>query len=203
MRNMAAALLVSHGVPMLCMGDEYGHTKRGNNNTYCHDSPLNWMDWSQAEKDEQGLVRFVRGLIQLRKMHPELQRTQFVNDRDIQWHGVNPNEPDWSETSRLVAYSLEDYRGGGLFVAFNSAHLPKMLSLPKRAGRVWQQIVDTSKVAPYDILIPDEELSAADVNEARAVSAMWTAEHAYPLLPWSCIVLESVPEETVAVVKAI
>ena len=203
MRNMAAALLVSHGIPMLTMGDEYGHTKSGNNNTYCHDSHLNWCDWAQAEKDEQGLLRCVRGMIKLRKMHPELQRTQYVNDRDIQWHGVSPNEPDWSDSSRLVAYSLEDYRGGGLFVAFNTAHLPKMLSLPKRAGRVWQQLVDTSKLAPYDILIPDEELSAADINEARSVSAMWTAEHTYPLLPWSCIILESVPEDMVALSKAL
>lgn len=203
MRNLAAALLVSHGIPMLTMGDEYGHTKGGNNNTYCHDSPLNWFDWAKAEKDEAGLLRFVSGMIKMRKAHPELQRTQYVNDRDIQWHGVLPNEPDWSDTSRLVAYSLEDYRGGGLFVAFNTAHLPKMLSLPKRAGRVWQQIVDTSKVSPFDILVPDEDLSDDDIKEARAASAMWMAEHAYPLLPYCCIILESVPEEEAAVVKAV
>lgn len=42
MRNMSMALLMAHGVPMITMGDEYGHSKAGNNNTYCHDSPLNW-----------------------------------------------------------------------------------------------------------------------------------------------------------------
>lgn len=48
MRNFACALLLAHGVPMLQMGDEYGHSKLGNNNTYCHDSDLNWVDWSQV-----------------------------------------------------------------------------------------------------------------------------------------------------------
>ena len=66
MRNLAAALLLSHGVPMLQMGDEYGHSKAGNNNTYCHDSELNWMDWEAVEKDEAGFVRFMRQLIHFR-----------------------------------------------------------------------------------------------------------------------------------------
>lgn len=48
MRNMVSALLLSHGVPMLQMGDEYGHSKSGNNNTYCHDDHLNWVDWQQV-----------------------------------------------------------------------------------------------------------------------------------------------------------
>lgn len=54
MRNFSTALLLSHGIPMLTMGDEYGHTKGGNNNTYCHDSPLNWLDWDAVRKDEFG-----------------------------------------------------------------------------------------------------------------------------------------------------
>lgn len=201
-RNLATALLVSHGVPMLTMGDEYGHSKHGNNNTYCHDSSLNWLNWAQAQEDASGLLRYVRGMIHIRKTHPELQRTQYVNDRDIQWHGLKPNEPDWSDTSRLVAFSLEDYRGGGLFVAFNTSHEPKVLSLPRRAGRVWQQLVDSSKLAPFDLLLADEILSETEIKEARAVTAMWAAEHAYPLLPWSCIILESRAEDETALQRA-
>jgi pullulanase/glycogen debranching enzyme len=68
MRNMACALLLSHGIPMLQMGDEYGHSKNGNNNTYCHDSPLNWVDWQQVARDEQGFARFMRGLIAFRSV---------------------------------------------------------------------------------------------------------------------------------------
>jgi pullulanase/glycogen debranching enzyme len=66
MRNFATALLLSHGVPMLVMGDEYGHSKRGNNNTYCHDSDLNYVDWSQLEADQTGFGRYIRHLIHFR-----------------------------------------------------------------------------------------------------------------------------------------
>jgi pullulanase/glycogen debranching enzyme len=66
MRNFSCALLLSHGIPMLQMGDEYGHSKKGNNNTYCHDSELNWVDWQQATLDDEGFARFVRRLIHFR-----------------------------------------------------------------------------------------------------------------------------------------
>jgi isoamylase len=66
MRNMAAALLLAHGVPMIMMGDEYGHSKGGNNNTYCHDSPLNWFDWAKATAEGDGFVRFFRLLVNFR-----------------------------------------------------------------------------------------------------------------------------------------
>jgi hypothetical protein len=66
MRNLSCALLLSHGVPMLQMGDEYGHTKNGNNNTYCHDSELNWVNWDEVAADESGFARFTRGLIAFR-----------------------------------------------------------------------------------------------------------------------------------------
>ena len=63
LRNFAAALLLAQGVPMLVQGDEYGHSKRGNNNTYCHDSALNWLDWAQATADVHGLRRFWTNMI--------------------------------------------------------------------------------------------------------------------------------------------
>ena len=66
MRNLAAALLTAHGVPMVLMGDEYGHSKGGNNNTYCHDSRLNWFDWDAAESPDNGFARFFRHLVNFR-----------------------------------------------------------------------------------------------------------------------------------------
>ncbi|GIL64823.1 hypothetical protein Vafri_18680 [Volvox africanus] len=70
--------------------------------------------------------------------------------------------------------------------------------MPVWAGRVWQPLVDTSKVAPYDFLAADGVLSAGDVTAARRALAMWTADHTYPVLPWSCIVLVSAPEDPTA-----
>lgn len=103
-----------------------------------------------------------------RRSHPELRRRSYVNDADIQWHGEKPLEPDWSETSRLVAYTLNNGKGGGLYVAFNTAHVPLMLELPDPPGgatQSWRVVIDTSRVAPYDVLIPDEELTQQEVEE--------------------------------------
>jgi isoamylase len=209
-RNFALALLLSHGIPMLQMGDEMGHTKRGNNNTYCHDSELNYLDWSAAESDDQGFARFVRRLVHFRRARRELRRSHFVGgDRDVQWHGEKPFEPDWSDGSRLVAYTLspqpeglyENRRPGGeggLYVAFNTAHTPRVLELPRWEGREWVPVFDSARVAPYDCLVADDELDAEEVAAARVASAMYTQSHCWPVLPWSCVVLESVPEGTVA-----
>lgn len=201
MRNMAMALLLAHGVPMLTMGDEYGHTKHGNNNTYCHDTELNWFDWQAAETDEGGFARFMRLLINFRRSRAELMRTTFVNQRDVQWHGDKPDTPDWSEASRLVAYTINDGAGNGLFVAFNTSHLPRVLTLPQWGGMVWQPLADTSKLAPYDFLEPDEVLSVEEVGRARAAGLMWTADLSYPMLPWSAIILEAVPEDVAQSMK--
>jgi isoamylase len=204
MRNFTAALLLAHGVPMILMGDEYGHSKGGNNNTYCHDSPLNWLDWDAAAADEGGLLRFTRHMIALRRAHKELRRGSYVAEGEVEWHGVAPNEPDWAETSRFLALTLRKAGAapGGLYVAFNSGHLPQMVELPRWEGRAWQPLVDTGKAAPYDILVADEALPEGEVAAARAALGMWTLEHAYPMLPWSCVVLESVPEAAIPAMPA-
>lgn len=129
MCNFMCALLLSHGVPMLTMGDEYGHTKGGNNNTYCHDSPLNWFDWDKAEDAEDGFHRFVKLLIGLRKSRSELRKRNYISGDEIQWHGKLPCKPDWSETSRMVAMTLTLPAGGGLYIAFNTCMF--CFSIPK------------------------------------------------------------------------
>lgn len=211
-RNLAAALLLSHGVPMLHMGDEYGHSKGGNNNTYCHDSPLNWFDWGAAARDEWGLLRFQRALLRLRASRPELRRSTFVADGEVEWHGPAPGEPDWTDAARLVALSLRAPAGaapggaeggGGLYVAFSTAHVPITLSLPRWPGRAWRPLIDTAKPAPLDVLAPSDddeggEGTKAALRSALSAAAVWTAEGLYSLLPWSMCVLESVPEGLVA-----
>ena len=192
-RNMLASLLLAHGVPMFHMGDEYGHTKGGNNNTYCHDGPLNWFDWGAATADAGGTLRFTRALLRLRRAHPELRRATYVQDGEVEWHGVAVGEPDWSEESRLVALSLRGPGGGGLYIAWSAAHTPTVVGLPDWPSREWRPVLDTGKPAPFDALVVDDVLSAADVAGAVTQAAGWTREGAYPLLPWACVVLESVP----------
>ncbi|CAK0735857.1 hypothetical protein CVIRNUC_000651 [Coccomyxa viridis] len=195
MRNLAAALLLSHGVPMILMGDEYGHSKGGNNNTYCHDSPLNWFNWDQAAADTKGFARYFQCLIHFRRRHRELRRSSYVDGSTIAWHGVQPYAADWSDESRLVAWTLADGQGGGLYIAFNSSYRPTTLELPHWHGRSWQLVSDTGKVAPFDFLAADEALSAEEIARERREASMWLGDGVYALLPHACLILESVPHQ--------
>ncbi len=87
-RNFLAALLLSQGVPMICGGDEIGRTQHGNNNAYAQDNETSWYDWN-LDDNRRNLLQFVRGLIELRKNHPNLHRRKFFQDRRI-----DPEAPD-------------------------------------------------------------------------------------------------------------
>jgi len=192
-RNLSAALLLAHGVPMFVMGDEYGHSKGGNNNTYCHDSPLNWLDWGEATSSDNAFARFFRNLIALRRRRKEFRAGTYA-EGGIQWHGVHVGQPDFSEGSRLVAWSLGS-PDGGLYIAFNSSHRPLVVDLPDWHGRRWQLLADSAKKAPFDFIIEDDALDAAGAAQARKDATVWTEVGAYPLLPYSCVVLESFTED--------
>ncbi len=83
-RNMLATLLLSQGVPMLLAGDEIGRTQNGNNNAYCQDNPLSWLDWN-LDDDRRKLLDFVRRLVQIRRTHPVFRRRYFFQGRPL--HG--------------------------------------------------------------------------------------------------------------------
>ncbi|WP_046302268.1 glycogen debranching protein GlgX [Mycobacterium sp. UM_Kg27] len=86
MRNILATLLLSEGTPMIAHGDELGRTQQGNNNTYCQDSELSWMDWSLAETNAD-LLAFTRRVTQLRKEHPVFRRRRFFEGRPVRHDG--------------------------------------------------------------------------------------------------------------------
>src|SRR4029077_14484342 len=75
-RNLMATLLLSQGVPMLLAGDEFRRTQQGNNNAWCQDNDISWVDWTLAKKNAD-FLRFVTALIALRKRHPALRRQRF------------------------------------------------------------------------------------------------------------------------------
>jgi glycogen operon protein len=100
-RTLLATLLLSQGVPMITAGDEMGRTQQGNNNAYCQDNELSWIDWNLDEEDEQ-LLDFARGLIELRHEHPGLRRPKFFQDRQIRGQDIRDllwYAPDGSEMS--------------------------------------------------------------------------------------------------------
>ena len=116
-RNFLATLILSQGVPMLCGGDEFARSQRGNNNCYCQDNELTWYDW-ELDPPRQRLMEFTSELIKLRLRHPNLHRRKFFQDRtvrgsvlrDIAWYGTNGEEfpeESWSaEWNRSLALLL-------------------------------------------------------------------------------------------------
>src|SRR6185312_10321974 len=108
MRNYFTMLLVSQGVPFIAHGDEFARTQRGNNNVYCQDNDIAWVDWDLMRRNA-ALVRFVRLMIALRKHHFALSREQFVNR--VSWHGLNVGEPDWTGASRVLSFHLQGGNG--------------------------------------------------------------------------------------------
>ncbi len=158
MKNFFATLLVSQGVPMLLGGDEFRRTQRGNNNAYCQDNEISWVDWRLADQNGE-LRRFVKLMIGFRRDHPVLRRERFFNLNDgITWHGEKENEPDWSETSSWLAFLLDGgqaRRADGrmdddIYVMVNASADWRHFVVPDR-GRDWRKLVDTSRAQPEDI----------------------------------------------------
>ncbi len=168
-RNFLATLLFSQGVPMLLAGDEIGHTKRGNNNTYCQDNELNWLNWD-PDSSKTRLLSFVRRLIGIRQDHPVFRRRSFFRGRAMRdpdlpgvlWlrpDGAQMNQSDWlNPESRalgmmLIGDAIEelDERGNPIgddtmLLLVNAAHFDVAFTLPGMPGRKgeWDMVLDTS-----------------------------------------------------------
>nr|AAL31015.1 isoamylase precursor [Triticum aestivum] len=189
MRNFFVCLMVSQGVPMFYMGDEYGHTKGGNNNIYCHDSYVNYFRWDKKEQYSE-LHRFCCLMTKFRKECEGLGLEDFPTAKRLQWHGHQPGKPDWSENSRFVAFSMKDERQGEIYVAFNTSHLPAVVELPERAGRRWEPVVDTGKPAPYDFLTDDLPDRALTIHQF----SHFLYSNLYPMLSYSSVILVLRPD---------
>src|SRR5271166_2871918 len=117
-RNFAAILLLSRGVPMFAAGDEVRRTQQGNNNAYCQDNEISWFDWTLVEKNRD-LYRFWKHLIEFHKRHAALHRAQFftgaMNQRglmDVTWHGTKLNSPGWDDPNgRTLGVTLAGFDG--------------------------------------------------------------------------------------------
>ncbi|WP_371785578.1 glycogen debranching protein [Streptosporangium subroseum] len=166
-RNALLILLASRGVPMLLAGDEVGRTQYGNNNAYCHDSPLTWFDWRLVE-DNADLFHFVRRVLAFRRAHPVLRYGAPGAPGALTWHGVRAWSPDWSPHCRLVAAMLD---GGGedcVYIAANSHWEGHTLDLPAPPrGLSWHLFADTTAASPMDAYDPGDEPPLADQSQVR------------------------------------
>jgi glycogen operon protein len=162
MRNFFTLLMISQGVPFILQGDEFGRTQEGNNNAYCQDNELSWVDWNLAEKNA-GLLRFTRMMIALRKKYFALSREQFVNR--VSWHGAQVGDPDWTGQKRTLAFQLHGWHAQpDVYVLFNAHWEWQKFCLPPHDGQWrWKRLVDTNLPVPKDIL---EEQDAVPLKPA-------------------------------------
>ncbi len=150
-KNAATLLLLSLGVPMILAGDETGRTQKGNNNAYCQDNEISWIDWTMAEENE-GLLRFFRNLIAFRRSSELLRRTSFADHGNgfILWHGTFPNRPDWGYASRTLGMQLSE-GGQHLLLLANSYWEDQRFELPEQGNVQWKRLIDTALASPHDI----------------------------------------------------
>ncbi len=184
-RNLLALLLVSNGTPMLWMGDEAGHTRRGNNNPWCQDNELNWLDWGQVDR-EAGLGRFVRLLLAFTASFAPLAEDRWWTvsapgaPGDLTWHGTEPGRPDWRPASRRLAFTLDDAaHGRRLHVMLNAGtEAAEFKAPPPAPGRTWRLLADTAVPSPGDIHDPDAAPPAgAGLRTVMAHSVVMLLEH--------------------------
>lgn len=180
MRNFHFALMISQGIPMVFMGDEYGHTRQGNNNPWCQDNELNWFLWDKL-KEEQEFFRFYKHLIQFRKNNDILRQETFLADNRVKWHGENPEQPEWDKDNRLVALSLHSVEGSPeLYIAFNASHFHRQIKIPSPGHqRIWKWIVNTNNASPNDFF---EDHNVVKLN-AQTID----------IAPYSSLMLKAIP----------
>jgi isoamylase len=159
-RNLLTLLLLATGTPMLAMGDEMGRSQQGNNNAYAQDNPISWVDWSLLERHAD-LHRFVRELVTYRQRRDvvvnarSLSLGELVQRHQVSWHGVEPNQPDWSDSSHAFAVTITSVGQRFRWHAMvNSWWEALTFRLPAADGgqEYWHRWIDTSRASPEDIV---------------------------------------------------
>jgi len=191
-RNFIATLMLSQGVPMLQGGDEIGRAQRGNNNAYCQDNEISWLDWDLDEPREQ-LLEFTRLMTRLFHEHPVLRRRKFFQGRrirgsqirDLVWFrsdGAEMSDDDWNDRQsrsialRLAGDAIEEADSHGnritddtLLIVMSAEPKPLQFTLPAHHGGVeWELILDTR--APLGAPVTPVTLRGEEVYDMEARS---------------------------------
>ena len=165
-RNQLACLFLAQGVPMLLAGDEIGNSQKGNNNAYCQDNAIGWVDWSKRGSADD-LTAFTGELSRLRREYPQLRPLHWLDGQkgdgsyDVKWltpKGAEMAEADWNlPHARFLAYVLASPREGGkpLFIVLNGADQPVEITFPEWPGvRSWDCVLDTSDHQEHTVNLP-------------------------------------------------
>ena len=165
-RNILATLVFGQGTPMLLAGDEFGRTQQGNNNAYCQDNEISWLDWNVSSAGRE-LIDFTRNIVALRHEYPILRRTRFLSEelntelgvKDVTWINANGKEMDaasWNDANMRCVGMLMDGRSqvtgvrkrgqdATLLLVINGFHDVVEFILPQwPEGAAWKLLVDTN-----------------------------------------------------------
>jgi len=167
-RNFLTTLFVSQGVPMLLGGDEFGRTQNGNNNAYCQDNEISWLNWEKRDEKQNALFEFTRRLIQLRHEHPVFRRPKFFQGRrirgseikDVMWFNPGGNEmseKDWGlpfarclgimlsgDTIDVLNFQGQPIRDDTFLFVVNAHYETISFLLPGHEGVEWELLIDTA-----------------------------------------------------------
>ncbi len=182
-KNALCCLLFSSGTPMIYAGDEFMNTQRGNNNAYCQDNEITWINWDDL-KQHADIVDFCKEAILFRKHTPLLRLRRFLNGDnknnngapDIAWFGKDLQVPAWDDASlKTLSYQLTGKET--LFFILNMDHQEAQVCLPQLNGSKWHLLVDTSQESGHDFysydqrqLLPDQQRHRC---EARTINILW------------------------------
>jgi glycogen operon protein len=168
---------------MLLAGDEFCRTQNGNNNAYCQDNEISWVNW-ELKNQHDDMVRFTRLIIAFRRRHYTLRRQHFFSHGPgISWHGERIGRPDWSGEARWLAFMLEGRSAAGrpadpeIYVMLNGSEQERHFEVPY-VGKEWLRMIDTARPSPEDIFETEEQAASIGQHPGR-----------YRLPPRSVVVL--------------
>jgi glycogen operon protein len=172
-KNHACYLLFACGTPMLLGGDEFGRSQGGNNNAYCQDNEISWLDWNLAARNGE-LLEFFRKAIAFTRRFPVLQCRKFFLGTDLDadsvpdltWFAPDLGEPVWRDPeARTLCYQLDTSEKGGaeearrLFLILNGDYRAQWVKLPALGPSLaWYRAIDTSLAAGEDFMEPGAEV---------------------------------------------
>ncbi len=196
-RTMAVILFLSQGVPMMVAGDEFGRSQGGNNNAWCQDNEISWINWQFLDSHSHRF-RFFKKLINLRRKHPVFRRKDFflatssenepVHLQEISWQALQPGQQDWGHDCHTLAFTLNGSQlpekdDDDFFVMLNGHRdqtatftIPSPPTL--HTDRCWKKIIDTAARPPADFL---SKKNAPPVMPGKSVT----------VAAMGCVVLQS------------
>ena len=184
--NLLATLLFAQGTPMLLMGDELGRSQHGNNNAYCQDNELSWVDWSGVTAEDRAFAELVGRLVELRRTHPLLRQTRYLHGEpttaglaNVTWlaaEGRAMTAADWHDPHRRCFGLMLAGAGGLLAVLLNADERPHRFVLPRHGGSAgWRTRLDTADptaagIAANPVPLAARSLALLELAEAHPSS---------------------------------